>query len=225
MRLALHVHSNYSPCSESPLKDIYAYCLHNDIGAIAICDHNEISGALRFAELAKGIKVIIGEEIKTKQGEIIGLFLSSRIEPMLSAEETIQRIKEQNGLVLLPHPFDIIRPFHLRPKTLAKIGKQVDLIEIFNSKMLLRRSNNKALDYARSIKKTGVIGSDAHYVKAIGSAIMEIEDFTDAEDFLSKIAGATIVKQTDLGVLTTIWSCTKNFVKNLSGKGSRRDKI
>ncbi|MBR4748219.1 MAG: PHP domain-containing protein [Abditibacteriota bacterium] len=224
MRLALHVHSDYSPCSESPLQDIYDYCKEHDIGAIAICDHNEIAGALRLRELARDLIVIIGEEIKTRQGEIIGLFLSRRIEPMLSIEETIDRIKEQDGLVLLPHPFDIIRPFHLRPATLAKISRRVDMVEIFNSKMLLRRSNKKALWYAKSISKTGVIGSDAHYVKAIGSAIMEIDDFTGPGDFLAKIREARIVRAKDLGVLTTIWSCTKKFARGITGNHPKRDK-
>ncbi len=218
MKLALHVHSNYSPCSESPLQEIYDYCIKNDIGAIAICDHNEIIGAQRFKELAAGIKVIIGEEIKTKQGEIIGLFLSEKIEPMMSVEDTIKKIKDQHGLVMLPHPFDIIRPFHLRSGTLSRICRQVDLVEIFNSKMLIRLSNKKARIYAGKINKTGVIGSDAHYVKAIGSAIMDIEDFSGPEDFLTKIKNATVVKAKNLGVLTTIWSCTKKFIKGLAGE-------
>lgn len=219
MILALHVHTDYSKCAESIVEDIYSYCLDNNIGAIAICDHNEILGAQRLAEIGKGLKVIIGEEIKTKQGEIIGLFLKYKIKPMQSIYDTINEIKSQGGLVYLPHPFDIIRPFHMLPHTLLNIYKKIDIVETFNSKMLFQGNNIQAQMLAKNIKKAGAAGSDAHFVKAIGSALMEIEDFDGPSDFMEKIKHAKIVRAVKTGISTTGWSRLKKlFIKEIHFK-------
>lgn len=213
MLLALHVHTNFSKCAESKIEDIKNYCINNNIGAIAICDHNEVAGAIELSKIAENFKVIIGEEIKTKQGEIIGLFLKNKINPFGNLGETIDQIREQGGLVYLPHPFDIIRPFHMRWDTLLANIKKIDMVEIFNSKMILHLNNMQAKIFANNFNKIGVYGSDAHFIKAIGCAIMEIEDFDGPEDFLAKIKNAKVVTAINAGVTTTLWSRTKKFFR------------
>ncbi|MBQ0104636.1 MAG: PHP domain-containing protein [Armatimonadetes bacterium] len=213
MLLALHVHTDYSKCAESRISDIKKYCVENNIGAIAICDHNLIEGALELEKIAENFKVIIGEEIKTKQGEIIGLFLKNKIEPFGTLSDTIDKIKQQNGLVYLPHPFDIIRPFHMRWDTLFANMKKIDIVEIFNSKMICHFNNVQAKIFASQFNKIGAIGSDAHFVKAIGCAIMEIEDFDSPIDFLEKLKNAKIVSAVNMGVATTLWSRIKKFFR------------
>lgn len=213
MLLALHVHTNFSKCAESRIEDIKDFCVKNNIGAIAICDHNEIEGALSLEKIAENFKVIIGEEIKTKQGEIIGLFLKNKIEPFNSLTETIDKIKEQGALVYLPHPFDIIRPFHMRWDTLLANLKKIDIVEVFNSKMILPLNNVQANLFAKQFGKLGAIGSDAHFVKAISCAVMEIEDFVSPEDFLEKLKNAKIVSAVNTGVSTTLWSRIKKFFR------------
>ena len=213
MLLALHVHTNFSKCAESTVEEIKSFCEKNNIGSIAICDHNEVKGAMELANLAKDLKVIIGEEIKTKQGEIIGLFLKEKIQPNLSLSETIELIKKQNALVYLPHPFDVIRPFNMRWDTLLSNMKDIDIVETFNSKMILHFNNVQAGLLAKQFKKIEAIGSDAHFVKAIKCALMEIEDFDGPLDFLEKLSRAKVISKIDTGVSTTLWSRTKKFFR------------
>lgn len=213
MLLALHVHTNFSKCAESSIEDIKRFCEDNNIGAIAICDHNEIQGALELIKIAKNLKVIIGEEIKTKQGEIIGLFLKNKIEPYGNLSDTIDQIREQGALVYLPHPFDIIRPFHMRWDTLLTNLKKIDIVEIFNSKMIFHLNNMQAKLFAKQFSKIGAVGSDAHFVKAIDCALMEIEDWNSPQDFLEKLKNGKIVATVNTGVATTLWSRIKKFFR------------
>ena len=115
LKADLHVHSEYSPDSESSLVDIIEHCTAKGINCIAITDHNEIAGAIELKNIAP-FTVIVGEEILSSSGEIIGLFLTEHIPAQLSAEETIRRIKDQGGLVLIPHPFDR----YFRPSAIAR---------------------------------------------------------------------------------------------------------
>ena len=216
MLLALHVHTNYSKCAESTIEEIRTYCENHNIKSIAICDHNEIKGALELAKAAKNLNVIIGEEIKTKQGEIIGLFLKHKIEPFGSLAETIDKIKEQGALVYLPHPFDIIRPFHMRYDTLLANIKKIDIVETFNSKMILHLNNLQAGLFAKQFNKIGAVGSDAHFVKAISCGLMDIEEWTSPQDFLVKLKNAKTVSAVNGGVTTTLWSRMKKLMtKNI----------
>ena len=225
MILALHVHTNYSKCAESVIEDIYHYCIENNIKAIAICDHNQINGAKHLAKIATDLKVIIGEEINTKQGEIIGLFLKEKIKPKQNIHDTIEQIKSQGGLVYLPHPFDIIRPFHMLPYTLMSIIKKVDIVETFNSKMILQINNIQAQIFAKTNHKTGAVGSDAHFVKAIGCGLMEIEDFDGPNDFLEKLKTAKIIKAIKTGISSTGWSRFKKlFQKEIRVKSRKLTK-
>ncbi len=181
LKADLHVHTRYSEDSISPPEKIVQHCLKMGINCLAITDHNEISGAFEVKRIAP-FKVIIGEEILSNQGEIIGYFLTEKIPPRLSPEETAARIKAQGGLVCIPHPFDRFRSgAKLHNHALEKIIENIDLIEVFNSRTMLLRDSARALEFARKHALPGTAGSDAHIVREIGSTYMEIPEFNDAE--------------------------------------------
>lgn len=203
MRVALHVHTNYSACSESPVEEIAEYCRRHDIGAIAITDHNSIDGALQLREVAPGLQVIIGEEISTRQGEVVGLFLKDEILADLDLRPTCEQIKAQGGLVYVPHPFDKFKTHRVRSRHLEAILDLVDIIEVFNGKISLGIYNARALAYAARVNKVGAVGSDSHYVTSIDSAINVMDPFTGPEDFCEKLARAEF--ETRSGSLLYTW--------------------
>ena len=183
LKADLHVHTRYSEDSISPPQKIVQHCLKAGINCVAITDHNEISGAFEVQRIAP-FKVIIGEEMLTNQGEIIGYFLTEKIPPRLSPEETVARIKAQGGLACVPHFYDRFRSgAKLRPQALKKILPDIDLIEVFNSRTMLLRDSARALELAQKHGLPGTAGSDAHIVREIGSTYMEIPEFNDAEQF------------------------------------------
>ena len=139
--------------------------------------------------------VIVAEEIMTPYGEIMGMFLTEGIPSGLSVEETIARIRAQNGLVAIPHPFDRFRPSALDSGILADlvVQKQIDAIEVFNSRTPLYRSSTKARAFARKHGIPGTAGSDAHTPQEIGNAYVEMPEFSGRNDFLESLARGKIV--------------------------------
>ena len=136
-KIEFHVHTRFSNDSILGLFFILMMCKFRKIDCLVITDHNEIDGAIKYKEklLKYGIDVIVGEEIFTKDGEIIGLFLNKKIEPYLSAEDTVKRIRKQKGLVYIPHPYDEKRyKTVITQEALEKISKDIDFIEIHNGR-------------------------------------------------------------------------------------------
>ncbi len=200
LKADLHVHTRYSEDSISPPEMIVQHCLRMGINCVAITDHNEISGAFEVKRIAP-FKVIIGEEILSNRGEIIGYFLTEKIPPRLSPEETVARIKAQGGLVCIPHPFDILRSgTKIHTQALEKILPSADLIEVFNSKTMLLRYSKRALELARKHGLPGTAGSDAHIVREIGSTYMEIPEFNDVQQFLQSLRQGKV-----FGHRTSLW--------------------
>jgi len=157
------------------------------LDGLAITDHNTIAGALELAKVAPFI-IIIGEEIRTPQGEIIGLFLHEEIPPGLSPEETIRAIRRQGGVVYLPHPLDRLRRSPLKQQTLYAILDQVDAMETFNARMTLPQDNLRARRLAAERGLPGGGGSDAHSPFEIGHAYVKMPAFSGREDFMRQIA-------------------------------------
>jgi predicted metal-dependent phosphoesterase TrpH len=173
MRMDLHCHSEASMDCRTPLSEFPARCLARGITVQAITDHNQIWGAQRLQELCadnSNLTVIVGEEISTRDGEIIGLFLRDLVPAGLSAEETVERIKSQGGLVSIPHGFDPLKRFHIKKEALERIAEHVDIVETFNSHISRPRWNRRALDWANTHKKLKSAGSDAHTLARIGAA-------------------------------------------------------
>ena len=177
MKIDFHVHSKYSKDSLLDLETLRKICLKKNIIPI-ITDHNTTKGNEKFK------CKILAEEIKTKDGEIIGLFMTEEIKPFLSLEETLDILKKQDALFMIPHPFDDIRASTLKKEIIP------DIIEVFNSRTIKKESNKKALDFADKNKIPKLVGSDAHTKIEIGNAYNIIEDFNSKKEFLKNLKKA-----------------------------------
>jgi hypothetical protein len=191
----LHMHTDHSHDCATPVEHLLATARDQGFGAIAVTDHNEVSGALEAAEKAGsfGVKVIVGEEVKTaSQGEVIGLFLQEKIPRGLTLEETVAEIKRQSGLVYVPHPFDRM---HSVPdyEHLLKIIDDVDLIEIYNPRVAIGSFNEEAQRFAAKYRIVRGAGSDSHVAAGLGSVRIRMRDFDGPEEFLESLRHAEIV--------------------------------
>jgi predicted metal-dependent phosphoesterase TrpH len=194
----LHMHTDHSTDCATPVEVLLETARDRGLGAIAVTDHNEVSGALearRIAERMGDIEVIVGEEVKTaEQGEVIGLFLEERIPRGLTMAETIAEIRRQGGLVYVPHPFD---RFHSVPDYvhLMDIVEEVDILEVFNPRVALTAFNEEAERFADKYRIVPGAGSDAHVAQALGSVRVRIHEFDGPAEFLEAMRDADITRK------------------------------
>jgi hypothetical protein len=191
----LHMHTDHSPDCATPVEVLLATARQQGLGAIAVTDHNEVSGAFEALEKADryGVKVIVGEEVKTAtQGEVIGLFLKEKIPRGLSLAETVAEIKRQGGVVYVPHPFDRL---HSVPdyEHLLGILDDVDVLEIYNPRVAIGAFNEEAERFAAKYRILAAAGSDAHVAQGLGSVRVRVPDFDGPEEFLEGLREAEIV--------------------------------
>ena len=190
----LHMHTSHShDCATDP-EALVDHCIAQGLGAIAITDHNEIAGAVEAAALGKPITVIVGEEVKTSQGEVIGLFLDERIEKGMTMAETIAAIQSQGGLVLMPHPFDRLHTIPDSATLLCHLD-EIDVFEVYNSRLLFDSFNDDALRFAGKYNLVQSAGSDAHVLQGIGTAINRIPAFDGPEEFLVAMRHNEIIRR------------------------------
>jgi predicted metal-dependent phosphoesterase TrpH/glycosyltransferase involved in cell wall biosynthesis len=193
----LHMHTNWSfDCTVEPA-DLIMYAEGSGLGAIAVTDHNAFGGALETIELARDreLVVILGEEVKTdRQGEVIGLFLQEEIPPGMSFAETVAAIKEQGGLVYLPHPFDRMHSIP-DPATLQRHLPDIDVFEVYNARLLFEAYNEEALRFARKYNLTMGAGSDAHVLQGVGTGAMRMRAFEGREEFLLSLRSAQVLRR------------------------------
>jgi glycosyltransferase involved in cell wall biosynthesis len=190
----LHMHTDHSYDCATPVEVLLAEARARGLGAIAITDHNEISGAQTARALADGLKVIVGEEVKTAdQGEVIGLFIEEKIPRGMSLQETIDEIKRQGGIVYVPHPFDRL---HSVPdyEHLLGVLEGVDAIEVFNPRVAITEFNDEAVRFAAKYRIPAGAGSDAHVPQGLGSVRIRMRDFNGPEEFLESLRDADIVR-------------------------------
>ena len=188
----LHMHTDHSPDCATPVEVLLATARAENLGAIAVTDHNEVSGAFEAARKADGVKVIVGEEVKTaSQGEVIGLFLSAKIPRGLTLEETVAEIHRQGGLVYVPHPFDRL---HAVPdyEHLLRILDEIDVIEVFNPRVAISSFNEEAVRFAAKYRLPPAAGSDAHVAAGLGSVRVRMRDFDGPAEFLESLRDAEI---------------------------------
>jgi predicted metal-dependent phosphoesterase TrpH len=191
----LHMHTDHSNDCVTPVEVLLATARERGLGAIAVTDHNEISGALEARDKAAefGVKVIVGEEVKTKdQGEVIGLFIEEKIPRGMSLEETIGEIRRQGGLVYVPHPFDRL---HSVPdyEHLLRVVDDVDAIEVFNPRIAIAAWNEEAVRFAGKYRIPGGAGSDAHVAQGLGAVRIRMRDFDGPDEFLQSLREADII--------------------------------
>jgi predicted metal-dependent phosphoesterase TrpH len=182
----LHIHSNYSFDCGNTLDGIIKCCLKKGINCIAISDHGTAEGALKMKQLAP-FKVIVAEEILTPFGEVMGMFLKETIPTNIPVEEAISRIKEQDGIVCIPHPFDKYNRSGLGKKVLERYIKDIDVIEAFNSRSPLPWNSSQSRLFAERYGKAKSAGSDSHTLAEIGSTFVEMPKFEGKEDFLDAL--------------------------------------
>lgn len=188
MKVDLHLHSSASFDCQVPPELVAERCRRVGLSPIFLTDHETIEGALSLRD--GGRRAVIGQEVLTTEGELIGLFLRQRISTGLTPEEAVARIKEQGGLVMIEHPYDRRRRA-LTEVAIDQLRDRIDIVEVVNGRALPEH-NRKAAELRGILGVPAGAGSDAHTVAEIGSVYLEMEDFEDAQDFLTKLTSATI---------------------------------
>lgn len=193
----LHMHTDRSHDCSIPVRELLDHAEAIGLGAIAVTDHNVFGGAREAVELAKGRKLVVisGEEVKTDgQGEVIGLFLTQEIPRGMSMADTIAAIRDQGGLVYLPHPFDRL---HSIPDaaTLHRHLPEIDVFEVYNARLLFEGFNDEALRFARKYNLLMGAGSDAHVLQGVGTGCVRMRAFRTPEEFLRSLRSAEIVRR------------------------------
>jgi glycosyltransferase involved in cell wall biosynthesis len=193
----LHMHTNHShDCSIEPAA-LLDHAEAEDLGAIAVTDHNVFTGALEAVELARGRELIVipGEEVKTdRDGEVIGLFLQREIPRGMTFADTVAAIREQQGVVYVPHPFDRMHSIPA-PATLHGHLPEIDVLEVYNARLLFDAYNDEALRFARKYGLLAGAGSDAHVLPGVGTGALRMRRFDGPEEFLLSLRTATVLRR------------------------------
>ncbi len=194
----MHSHTMWSgDCTTTP-DEILDAVRESAIDVLCVTDHNATDGAVHMAKLLADsdieCDVIVGEELRVGQGELIGLFLTERIAPGLNAIDAAKAIRDQGGIVYVPHPFDPMRNC-LQPAEIESLVEAglVDAMEAFNAKTSLSSLQAKAAEFARANDLAAGAGSDAHVPAAFGAAFVEMPHFDGAQDFLANLRRGTII--------------------------------
>jgi hypothetical protein len=192
----LHMHTDHSYDCATPVEVLLATARERGLGAIAVTDHNEISGAIAAREHAReagvGVQVIVGEEVKTAdQGEVIGLFIEELIPRGMTLQETVAEIRRQGGLVYVPHPFDRLHSVPDYEHLLSIVG-EVDAIEVFNPRVAIGAFNDEAARFAAKYRIVAAAGSDSHVAQGLGSVRNRMRDFDGPAEFLQSLRDAEI---------------------------------
>lgn len=196
MRVDLHLHSRYSHDSSTSLEALIARCHECGLDRIALTDHNTAEGALELARIAPEL-AIVGEEVKTREGELIGLFITGQIPPWLLPEEAMDLVHEMGGLTYLPHPLDRNRS-HYRAERIVQLADRIDIIESYNP-WCDAAANRAAAELAADLGKVTATGSDSHGLEELGRSWMEMDEFEGPADFLAKLARAKHVVTSSSG--------------------------
>jgi predicted metal-dependent phosphoesterase TrpH len=198
VRIDCHVHTMWSGDSTTTPHELAAAVSAAGMDVVCITDHGTIAGAQRIVESGDfPCRVVVGQEQRTPEGEVIGLFLSERIPAgMLSALDAARSIREQGGLVYLPHPLDPMR-HRLSDDALAQLAEKglVDVVEVLNAKTSLRQAGLAAESFAADNRIAAGAGSDCHVPEAMGAAYVEAPSFPagDPTGFLTALAVGRII--------------------------------
>jgi len=194
MKVDLHTHTCYSYDTFTPMEKTIAAIQQSGIDCVAVTDHNEVAGAFKMQKIAP-FKVIVGEEIRTAEGEIIGLFLKEKIPGGLDPRETIRRIKEQGGLVYLPHPFCWLLNSKLKSPLVWQYVREglIDIIEVYNASAITLTSFKKVHELLTGSLAAKAASTDAHIPYEFVGACVDMDPFDGPKDFLAKIKKARLI--------------------------------
>ncbi len=193
VRVDLHTHTMWSGDSTTTPDEFAAAVTASGLDVVCITDHNAVAGAVELADQLD-CRVIVGEELRTAAGEIIGLFLTERIPTGIGHIDAARAIRDQGGVVYIPHPFDPMRR-NMSESALYELAEAdlIDAVEVFNAKTSLASLNRRAAEFAAEFGIVGGAGSDGHVPDALGAAYMEIPDFDGPMQFLASLAAGQIV--------------------------------
>ncbi|MBG7604577.1 MAG: PHP domain-containing protein [Actinobacteria bacterium] len=193
VRVDMHTHTMWSGDSTTTPDEFTASVAESGLEVVCITDHNDIAGAVELADRLE-CRVIVGEELRTPAGEIIGLFLTDRIPMGVGHIEAAMAIRDQGGVVYIPHPFDTMRR-NLSEAALYELAEAelIDVVEVLNAKTSLASLNRRAAEFAAEFGIAAGAGSDAHVPAALGAAYVEMPDFSSAADFCSALRAGTVV--------------------------------
>lgn len=194
LKTVIHVHTNYSHDSNATPADVIETARAQGVHVVAITDHDEIDGAREAAGLARDVRVIVGEEVSSADGHIIGLFLRERIPPGLSGEVTARRIREQGGLVLAPHPYTILCEASLGERAMLRLLPWLDAIEVCNAQDPLSWENRWAERFASAHGVTAYCGADAHLRGYLAACYQVMPEFETPNSFLTSLARAQLFR-------------------------------
>jgi predicted metal-dependent phosphoesterase TrpH len=192
VRVDCHLHTAESGDAVTTIDQLAEQVQRNRLDVVCITDHNVTRAAVAAAERGVGARVIVGEEIRTQHGDVIGLFLAERIPYVLPLAEVAGLIRAQGGLMYLPHPFDPGR------SSLGDMAVRLcqdglaDVVEVFNAKLENQAYNRRAAELAARYDLPGGAGSDAHDPEGIGAAYLDMPDFDGPREFLAALRKATV---------------------------------
>ncbi len=190
-KTVVHSHTDYSHDSNVSWERLLATARHQGVDCVAITDHDQVEGALR-ARQAGDVRVIVGEEISSADGHIIGLFLEERVQPGLSLEETAGRIRQQGGLVLAPHPLATLCEDSLRATNLARLLPWLDAVEVGNAQNVFTWEDRKAAGFAREHGIAPYVGADAHIRGYLAGCYQMMAEFDGPGGFMESLRSAEL---------------------------------
>lgn len=192
VRVDCHLHTVASGDSVLTVDELAVRAKQAGLDAVCVTDHNVTHAAVAAAERDLGVRIIVGEEVRTPDGDVIGLFLTERIPYVLPLAEVIGLIRGQGALVYVPHPFDQVRSSLGRVLPGLCAAGDVDVIEVFNAKIADQSLNARAAGLATEFSLPGGAGSDAHDAPGVGAAYLDMPDFDGPASFLAALAGARV---------------------------------
>lgn len=193
VRVDLHTHTMWSGDSTTTPDEFAAAATASGLDVVCITDHNAVAGAMELRDRLD-CRVIVGEELRTAAGEIIGLFLTERIPIGVGHLDAAKAIRDQGGVVYIPHPFDPMRR-NMSESALYELAEAdlIDAVEVLNAKTSLASLNRRAAEFASEFGIVGGAGSDGHVPDALGAAFVEMPDFDGPMEFLASLAAGQVV--------------------------------
>jgi predicted metal-dependent phosphoesterase TrpH len=223
-----HIHTRFSRDSILGEERFIRLALQRGLTHVAITNHNNVEGAVAVRDkvrdlgLESELTVILGEEVSTADGEVVGVFLERTIPRGLSADETADAIHEQGGLVSIPHPYDPFRASHIREEPLLALleAGKVDMIEVFNSRVTFQRHNLDAAELAARYGVPGIAASDSHSSFEIAMSFNALPAFSSADELRAVLPENEwqVSRSTVLIHLTTRWAVWSNIVRRWLGR-------
>lgn len=217
LKTVIHVHTDYSHDSNRSWEEVLHLARRQRVDVVAITDHNTIAGALAARDATDAVRVIVGEEISSADGHLIGLFLDERVPPQLTGEETVARIRAQGGLVLAPHPLATLCASSLGRANLERLTPLIDAVEVCNAQNPFAWEDRRAARYADRCGIVGYAGADAHLRGYLAGCYQLMADFASPGEFLAALRGAELVRG-HFGPAYTARMAARHYWAKLSGR-------